>query len=135
VVLIAVYGNIDFGLSLIKLNDISKQVNLQVVAAAVFIGEHSFSTKDNPIAKNRPDKFDLQKAREFGERVKEILRGIPSSEHVVEPEISGHLLLIARIPLKNSAPRFTYAPIVDRDLCNDCGVCVKSCLMAAFTLI
>lgn len=131
VVLIAVYGNIGFGLSLIELKEISKQVNLQVVAAAAFIGEHSFSTTDNPIAKNRPDKLDLQKAREFGERVKEILRGIPSGEYVVEPEISGHLPLMARILPKNSAPRFTYAPIVDRDLCNDCGICVKSCPMAA----
>lgn len=50
VVLVAVYGNIGFGLSLIEMKEILKQVNLQVIAEAAFIGEHPFSKKGNPIA-------------------------------------------------------------------------------------
>ena len=102
VVLVAVYGNIGFGISLIELKEISKQVNLRVVAAAAFIGEHSFSNKDNPIAQNRPDKLNLRKAGEFGKRIKEILCSIPASEHVAEPEIAEHLPLMARILLKTA---------------------------------
>ena len=131
VVLIAVYGNIDFGISLLELKDISRRVNLQVIAAAAFIGEHSFSNEENPIAQNRPDKLDIQKAEKFGRKVKKLLCNTPAVEHLVEPKITGTLPLIARITSQTSVRRFTYPPMIDKDLCTNCGICVESCPVAA----
>ena len=50
VVLVGVYGNIGDGIVLNELDFIAKNSGFKVVAAGSFIGEHSFSTKEIPIA-------------------------------------------------------------------------------------
>ncbi len=58
VVLAAVYGNIGEGIVLKELKEISGQAGMKVVVAASFIGEHSFSYHELPIALGRPDKVE-----------------------------------------------------------------------------
>jgi len=57
-VLVAVFGNRNLDDALIELREIATGIGLQPVAAAAFIGEHSYSTKNFPIAKGRPDALD-----------------------------------------------------------------------------
>ena len=54
-VLVAVYGNRAFDDALLELQDITKELGFKTVAGAAFIGQHSFDTKDTPIATGRPD--------------------------------------------------------------------------------
>lgn len=65
VALVSVYGNIGFGMSLKDLTVIARAMQL-TPAAAAFIGEHSFSCPDIPLAAARPDDQDMVKARAFG---------------------------------------------------------------------
>ncbi|MCH5138842.1 hypothetical protein JMF89_16870 [Clostridiaceae bacterium UIB06] len=52
-----------------ELYSITKKSGFKVAAAGLFIGEHSFSTEETPIAKGRPNYEDLNKAKEFGENI------------------------------------------------------------------
>ena len=70
-VAIAIYGNANIGDALLELTDICKEQGFEVVAAATFIGEHSFSMKEFPVAVGRPDAADLQKAAEFAGLIQE----------------------------------------------------------------
>jgi ferredoxin/methylmalonyl-CoA mutase cobalamin-binding subunit len=130
-VLIAVYGNIGFGITLKELEAVASKAGFIVIAAAAFIGEHSFSNEVVSIAKGRPDNNDLGKAREFGIKVKNKLTEITDLKAVQKLQLPGSLPFIARVLPKNSAKFFTKDPIVDLIKCNRCGACVKVCPMSA----
>ena len=49
-VLIVVYGNREFDDALLELKNLSIELGFQPIAAAAFIGEHSFASEDIPIA-------------------------------------------------------------------------------------
>lgn len=68
-VLVAVYGNRDYEDALLELRDIAKDRGFVPVAAAAFIGEHSFSTEESSIAAGRPDKADIESAEKFADSV------------------------------------------------------------------
>ena len=59
---LVLYGNRNYDNALIELRDILQKKGFRIIAAAAFIGEHSFS---RTLAKDRPDSQDLKKAREF----------------------------------------------------------------------
>jgi len=128
VILVTVYGNIGDGMALDELYSIAKKAGFHVVGAGTFIGEHSFSTSEVPIAENRPNREDLAIAEEFG---RHILKKLQNDDHadVVIPQ--GKMLFIANVLPKNSAKIFTKTPNVDRNLCNGCGACAKLCPMGA----
>ena len=65
-VLVVVYGNRDYEGSLLELYDTVRAAGFRPIACAAFIGEHSFSTEDLPMAQGRPDESDLDKAKQFG---------------------------------------------------------------------
>lgn len=131
IVLIAVYGNIGFGITLKELEAIASNAGFKVVAAATFIGEHSFSNEGVSIAKGRPDNNDLSKAREFGMEIKNKLVEINDFKEVRKLQLPGSLPFMARVLPKNSAKFFTKDPIADLSKCNLCGACVKVCPMSA----
>ena len=56
VVPVVVYGNRNYDDALIELKNILEDNGFISIAAAAFIGEHSFSTT---LAKNRPDEMDM----------------------------------------------------------------------------
>ena len=72
-ILVVTYGNRAYEDALIELSDISSEVGFKPIAGCAFIGEHSFSTPEKPIAGGRPDKEDLIEAELFGKRIKEKL--------------------------------------------------------------
>lgn len=102
-----------------------------MAAAGSFIGEHSFSTKEVPVAEGRPDLQDMKVAFEFGQKIKNKLLESNWLNGVSIPVPPGRLPLIARLLPEKSAGIFTKAPSADMSLCNRCGVCVKVCPVSA----
>lgn len=123
IVLIAVYGNIGYGMCLKEMADWAKRAGFNVIAAAAFIGEHSFSHKGLPLAEARPDSRDLEAAKNFGALVRNKLE----NEDKTEPVIPGKLPLMARILPKNSAGIFSYFPDANMDKCTRCMRCLNVC--------
>lgn len=60
------YGNRDYEDALVELYDLAVSLGLSPFAAGAFIGEHSYSTPEMPVAEGRPDTLDLADARIFG---------------------------------------------------------------------
>ena len=68
-VIVAVYGNRAFENALTDMDTFASSLGFMPVAAAAFVGEHSYSTADNPIAVGRPDAADLAEAERFGHNI------------------------------------------------------------------
>ena len=49
------YGNRDYEDALVELYDLALSLGLTPFAAGAFIGEHSYSTPEMPVAEGRPD--------------------------------------------------------------------------------
>jgi ferredoxin len=128
-VIVVVYGNRAFEDSLLELNEIAVNCGFNVIAAAAFIGEHSYSSIDKPIALGRPDKFDLKKCSDFAQTILDKLnkakQGIKSSK----------INIPGNYPYKqrNLLPENIY-PETDNNKCDRCGICVESCPSNAITL-
>lgn len=129
--MVCVYGNITDGITLNELYKITENNGFKVIAAGSFIGEHSFSTKELPRSKGRPNYEDLSRAEIFGAEIAEKLKRIDkiTDVHIKIPE--GKIELMAKVVTKNSARMFTKQPMVDKSICNDCGACVYFYSMAA----
>lgn len=126
-VIVCVYGNVGYGLALQELSNSLTENNFNIIAGAAFIGEHSFSNPDFPIAANRPDEADLLVAHAFGKSIQELLAN-PSKIPVSFP---GHLPFMSRILPEGSASHFAHSPFCHPDRCTLCGRCVRSCPMNA----
>jgi len=123
-VLVAVYGNRAFEDALIELKDITAEQGFKAVAAAAFIGEHSFSNDNTPIAPGRPDADDLAKAKKFGEEVKAKLE----SGKLAEVKVPGNK------PYKERGPAGPRAPDTVVEKCTLCGACAEVCPTKAITV-
>lgn len=123
IILIAVYGNIGFGMTLKELETWAKRVGFNVIAAGAFIGEHSFSHKGLPLAEGRPDIEDMRTAREFGAVIATKLE----NDLQLHSDISGHLPLMSYILPKNSSKFFAHYPEADMTKCIRCNRCLNIC--------
>lgn len=131
VILVGVYGNIGEGIVLNELDFITEKSGFKTVAAGTFIGEHSFSTQSVPIAHNRPDNDDLNKAEEFGKRIIEKIQKADNLDDISIKIPQFKLPLTAKIAPKNSARLFTKTPCADMNKCNHCNICAKLCPVSA----
>ena len=116
-ILVALYGNREFEDALVELRDVVTRQGFQVVAAAAFIGEHSYSTPERPIAAGRPNTDDLAIAEEFGQAVAAKLR----SNDLSMPAIDGNTPYRERVPLGGVAPETISGK------CTLCGKCAEIC--------
>ena len=78
-VIVVVYGNREYEDALLELRDITVETGFIPIASGAFIGEHSYSTEEKPIAHGRPDAYDIEKAKEFGKAIQKKVGGITSS--------------------------------------------------------
>jgi len=125
-VAVVLYGNRAYDDALLELGDILNHGSFKVVGAAAFIGEHSFSYD---LAKGRPDKEDLEMAREFAKRLDLDagfepddlhIRGNPHYKGYYKPlDEDGNPVDIRRIQPKT------------KDTCIDCKICAKVCPMGS----
>lgn len=127
-VVLAVYGNRAFGTAAAEL--------------AAFVGEHSYSTPDTPIAPGRPDAGDIAAAEAFGAQVREKL-----AQDTLVP-VDAAKLRAPRTPLLSQLRfiRFVLGyrkrqkrtpvallPKGDAGRCTQCGRCVAICPTQAIT--
>ena len=122
-----VYGNRDYEDALLELCDLLRGQGFVTVAAAAFIGEHSYSRAEMPTAAGRPDLDDMDLARDFGTRCRaklDLLRGV-----VDIPK----LVVRGNIPYRSVDTLVQNAPSVDDTLCVQCELCIESCPVEAIS--
>lgn len=110
---VVVYGNRHYDDALIELYDLCREQGFRPVAAAAFLGEHSFSTTALPLSPGRPDSADLEKAAAFGTKLghaEQILETVPGIR-----------------PYKERMQPTGSATSVDDAACTQCGSCIELC--------
>ncbi len=127
-VVVVVYGNRDFEDALLELKDLAVEQGFVPVAGAAFIGEHSFSTRELPIAVGRPDGQDLDRAAALGQAVRGKLAGLASLSAI------GPLPIPGRFPYEGGARAMNVAPVTNEERCTLCGVCAGVCPTAAIVV-
>ena len=121
-VLVVVYGNRAYDDALRELWDLALELGFVPVAAAAFVGEHSFSTTDCPIAEGRPDQSDLTRALEFGANVREMLHKFPAASPKAAP-----VRVPGNFPYRDGVQPAPISPETDATQCVLCGACVQAC--------
>lgn len=111
--LIAVYGNRHYDDALLEMKDIFEENNFEVVGAAGFIAEHSYTHK---VAGSRPDKNDLDIAKNLGIDLGKKLK----NKIEIDIKIPGNR------PYKERKVSEPFGPITN-ELCNHCGKCIAVC--------
>ena len=120
-VLVVLYGNREVEDALLELKDIAVEDGFFPLAAGTFIGEHSFATAQYPIALNRPDEKDRNKAVLFGKQIAELLIRNENPLNLPPVDVPGDF------PYKE---RLALGPLhfIDvGDACDGCGICLSVC--------
>ncbi len=127
-IIVVVYGNRAYEDALLELRDIALERGFVPIAAGAFVGEHSFSTADTPIAVGRPDPRDIATAEAFGRRIAEKVRMATAWD-----QLSG-LTVPGNHPYRER-PQFPEdSPETDASRCVTCGTCATVCPTAAITV-
>ena len=122
-ILAVVYGNRDYEDALIELRNVAASLGFIPLAGGAFVGEHSFSTPELPIAEGRPDEADLQKARLFGSESLSKWQDVGQAE---ELHVKGKCIEVCPThAIHISDDRERIETEVDR--CIKCCACVKAC--------
>lgn len=127
---IVLYGNRNYDDALVELNDILTARKLHAVAAAAFIGEHSFS---NILAANRPDAQDLNIAKEFAKKIVQKLYSSPQETHPLQiPGIPfPYRNYYQPLNISGEPVRFLKAKPETNAFCIDCKLCADICPMGS----
>ena len=125
-VAIVLYGNRDYEDALVELQDLLEDRGFKVVAAAAFIGEHSYSRPWMPIAEGRPDGRDMDMAKDFG--------AAAAGKLLAGAMPDGRLAVPGNRPYKVKGPHVPQAPLCDDSLCLGCGTCAGVCPVEAISL-
>ncbi|MGI6678910.1 MAG: EFR1 family ferrodoxin [Dehalobacterium sp.] len=118
-VCVVVYGNRDYDDALLELRDILEINGFIGITAGAFIGEHSYTNK---VGTGRPDQADLEIARKFGMKIKELLT------QLIDQCVNN----IPVLSVKGNSPykeRATMPPTKPdtSDQCISCGICAEHC--------
>lgn len=131
---VVLFGNRNFDDGLIELRDILENTGFHTVAAAAFVGEHSFS---KTLAAGRPDADDMKKALAFAGKVTEKVKGLPEGEAPAPVEVEG-----VPHPYRGYyQPRDRKGVSIDirkvkslvSDACDDCKICADVCPMGSIS--
>lgn len=127
-VVVAVYGNRAFDDALIELRDLAVAAGFTPVAGAAFVGEHSFSTPDTPIAVGRPDATDLDAAAVFAAQIQTKLDGLDGLDAAPPLDVPGNL------PYKERGQGMPITPKTVQETCTLCGACARACPTGAIEI-
>jgi ferredoxin/flavodoxin len=127
-IIVVLYGNREFEDALLELRNLAIDLGFIPVAGGAFIGEHSFSSKDLPVASGRPDNLDVRKAMDFGAKIRKKITAHKSADARSDLEIPG------RFPYEGGARPMTVSPVTREDTCILCGTCAGVCPKAAVSV-
>ena len=138
-VVVVVYGNRNFERAAVQMSDFLAERGFITIAVAAFVGEHSYSTEQYPIAVGRPAEGDINDAKHFGQLVKEKLAtGIESVDVSAlqcpdsgEENVKAFVEFVKGYQAEQAKNPIKLLPITDEDICVMCGVCVDVCPMGA----
>lgn len=133
-----VYGNRAYEHALEELDAFAGTLGFQVIAAGTFIGEHSYSNAEFPIAAGRPDEDDLAYAELFGKKVRTKIENAADREHLYgvdvkriqrprQPFFPLFRFLRRVVKFRKSGGVIPRTPHTDANLCTHCGACVELC--------
>ena len=122
---VVVYGNRVYDDALLELRDIIIGNGCLPIAAGAFIGEHSFSSSETPIAADRPNPSDLALAESFGRKIKDKLLTHPNPDRncLISPP--------GQIPYRGETTLWDVDFIAVSPACNNCQRCSSICPTAA----
>lgn len=135
-VAVVVYGNRDYGSAAGELHGFLTERGFTVTAMAAFVGEHSYSRPDAPIAQGRPDADDLLAAERFGRAVwdKIAASGTPAAVDpgslAPAPNDAASIARFSQFIADMKRPGAALpqkAPATDPALCTQCGACAELC--------
>ena len=133
-VAVTLYGNRHYDDALIELRDLLEKDGFHTIAAATFIGEHSFS---RILAQNRPDEKDMEIAEKFALQVAEKVPTLSNVQDLIPISVAG-----VPYPYRGYyQPRDRQGNPVDirkvrpltGDDCNDCMICAELCPMGSIS--
>ncbi|MDR1160650.1 MAG: EFR1 family ferrodoxin [Syntrophomonadaceae bacterium] len=131
---VSLYGNRNYDDALIELRDILEKDGFHTIAAAAFIGEHSFSTT---LAQDRPDQKDMEIAHAFADQVTAKVKdgtdldsGSPIHVEGVPDPYRGYYQ--PRDRKGNSIDIRKVKPLTD-DTCTNCMICAELCPMGSIS--
>ena len=127
-VIVVTYGNREFEDALIELRDLTEQAAFKPLAACTFVGEHSFSGSETPIAADRPDSVDLATAEAFGLKIIEKLAAFKDFGSAISLDVPGD------IPYKEGMGSLPFSPLLIESDCTQCEVCIPTCPAGAISL-
>jgi len=125
---VAVYGNRAYEDAPLELRDLAAELGFRPVAGGAFIGEHSYDSETTPIAAGRPDAQDLEKAKGFGELIREKMREMRTLDEMPSLQVPGDF------PYQEWDPPSNISPVTDETQCTLCGICARICPTAAITV-
>lgn len=124
-VCVVVYGNRVYDDALVELKNIVTNCGCIPIAAAAYIGEHSFSDADTPTAHGRPDEDDLRHAEAFGRKIREKLQSVPAISRISGVSVPGVS------PYRGDSTLWVVDFIAVSDVCTQCGICAETCPVGA----
>jgi len=127
-VVVVVYGNREYEDALLELKDTAVELGFRPIAGGAFIGEHSYSSETTPIAPGRPDDGDMEKAKRFGESIKEKINRFQTIDDMPALQVPGNYPYI----VWDKPPEM--APVTVESLCTLCSECAAACPTAAITV-
>lgn len=135
-VIVVVYGNRAFEGAAAELAAWAQEHGFRPVAAAAFVGEHSYSSAATPIAAGRPDAQDLAEAAAFGTCIREKLcdgdireidiRRLRTPRTPLWPMLRFIRFVLAYRRGQRKQP-VVRIPLADADKCTRCGRCASLC--------
>jgi ferredoxin len=128
-VCIVVYGNREYDDALLELKDTTIRKGCVTIACAAYIGEHSFSNLETPIAAGRPDADDLNRAELFGKKIREKILSVPLINHIADITLPGNYPYVDMIDSKKRLSSVDFITVGNS--CLQCGVCAQYCPVRA----
>jgi len=124
-VCVVVYGNRAYDNALLELKDIVVSRGCIPIAGAAYIGEHSFSDSEAPVALGRPDEDDLNHAKVFGQKIREKLQSISLISQISDVSVPG------TYPYEGVTKLWDVDFIAVSNQCLQCGICAEVCPVGA----